>query len=487
MRSVVIPELGRAAAWRQQARTLLLEGVAPDNVRWTAAGAEADLFGTPAPAQVAVRPVNAPSVPAAFLPLADAVVCHASPERYALLYRLLWRLQQDRTMLGDRADGDVARLHAMEKSVRRDAHKMKAFVRFREIGVSDSGRRQFVAWFEPEHAILERTAPFFARRFADMDWLIVTPGYAARFEAGHLAVDLCDQRPDLPDDAADDLWRTYYASIFNPARLKVKAMKSEMPVKYWKNLPEAQLIPDMIATAEKAVQAMRAAMPTLPHARTQRIVDRLPKPERPASDIIPQTLEEARQAARTCARCDLCRYATQTVFGEGTAGSDLMFVGEQPGDIEDLSGRPFTGPAGQVFDGVLAETGIDRRNAYVTNAVKHFKFEPRGKRRLHKRPDAGEVARCRWWLDLEQLLVKPKVMVALGSTAALAITGNGADIVKRRGTFELAGDGVTPVFVTIHPSSVLRAGSAAQQDQARTDMVADFVVLKQVLDERTKV
>ncbi|WP_246704234.1 UdgX family uracil-DNA binding protein [Rhizobium sp. P38BS-XIX] len=469
-----MPRLGFAEAWRIQARQLLCEGVVPDNVHWSVEGAETDLFGALQSSAKSVRPVERPSVPASFVPLAEAALCHVSPERFALPYRLLWRLQNDREILGDRSDKDVAAVHAMEKSVRRDAHKMKAFVRFREVGISDAGRRQFIAWFEPEHVILERTAPFFARRFADMDWLIVTPGYAARFERGVLDMQLCNERPDLPDDSADDLWRTYYASIFNPARLKVKAMKSEMPVKYWKNLPEARLIPDLIANAEKSVQAMREAMPTTPHIRTDRIVARLPSPSEIAPDVVPETLDEARQAAAGCSRCDLCRYATQTVFGEGAIGSSVMFVGEQPGDIEDLSGRPFTGPAGQLFNKVLHEVGVDRSRAYVTNAVKHFKFEPRGKRRIHQRPDAGEVVRCRWWLGLERKFVQPKLIVALGATAALAVTGNGANILKRHGTMELADDGQTPVLLTIHPSAVLRSGNAAQQDEARKLLVEDL-------------
>lgn len=477
MRTITIPRLGFVDAWRNKARGLLQEGIAPGNINWLSEGDEVDLFSTLLPGAMHATPIARPTVPAAFLPLAAAALCHSSRDRFALPYRLLWRLQQQKTLLDDRSDGDVAGLHAMEKSVQRDAHKMKAFVRFRDIGISDTGRRQFAAWFEPEHVILEQTAPFFARRFADMDWLIVTPGYAARYESGHLELSLSDERPDLPDDAADDLWRTYYASIFNPARLKVKAMKSEMPVKYWKNLPEAQLIPDLIANAEKSVQAMREAMPTLPNPRTERIIGRLPRQEQPEDGIVPATLEEARKAAVICTRCDLCRYATQTVFGEGEIGADIMFVGEQPGDMEDLAGRPFVGPAGKLFDGVLQEAGLERRRAYVTNAVKHFKFEPRGRRRIHQRPDAGEVTRCRWWLGLERQFVRPRMIVALGATAALAVTGNGADILKRRGKVEIADDGETPVFLTIHPSAVLRLGNPAQQAEARESILGDMQAL----------
>ena len=477
MRKVVLPRIGFAEAWRKEARQLLLDGVPPEAVRWATEGEADDLFGAGGDVGGPRQAVEKPSVPSAFLPLAEAALCHSGPGRFSLPYRVLWRLQQDRTILADRSDPDVAALCGMEKSVRRAAHKMKAFVRFRDAGASDSGRRRFVAWFEPEHFVLEKTAPFFCRRFGDMDWIIAVPGLLARWQDGELALELQDGRPQLPDDAADDLWRTYYASIFNPARLKVKAMKSEMPVKYWKNLPEAALIPELIASSAKAVAAMQEAAPGLPHPRAQKIVGRLAPAAVTRDERTPETLEEARRLAATCSRCDLCRHATQTVFGEGAVNSDILFVGEQPGDMEDLAGRPFVGPAGKLFDHVLAEAGIDRRGAYITNAVKHFKFEPRGKRRIHKRPDAGEVQRCKWWLDLERRLVAPRLIVALGATAALAVTGNGKDILRRRGTIEIADDGVTPVFLTIHPSAVLRAGNPAEQEAARRAFLADIMAL----------
>lgn len=137
----------------------------------------------------------------------------------------------------------------------------------------------------------------------------------------------------------------------------------------------------------------------------------------------------------------------------------MMFVGEQPGDQEDLAGRPFVGPAGQLFDSVLADVGIDRRSVYVTNAVKHFKFVLRGKRRLHQRPSAGEVSACRWWIEAERDLILPALVVALGATATLSLTGNGREILKRRGALEATADG-TPVFLTVHPSYLLRLPDA---------------------------
>jgi probable DNA metabolism protein len=479
---VVMPRIGFAAAWRETARNLLRQGMHPDEVEWSAEDEQRGLFDPPVSENRRLEATAAnPTVPKAFLPAAEAAICHSSPQRFALPYRILFRLQDNRNLIEDRADPDVAALHDMEKSVRRDNHKAHAFVRFRELGVAGNGRRQFGAWFEPQHHILELTAPFFVRRFADMDWTIATPGLVARFEDGALSIAPCEVRPELPEDDADELWRTYFANIFNPARLKVKAMKSEMPVKYWKNMPEARLIPELIAGADKAAREMQEKMPNLAHARTERIVKRLPlTPEASHSDAMPVTLDEARRAADTCTRCDLYKCATQTVFGEGPKSAEVMFVGEQPGDKEDLAGKPFIGPAGKLLDELLEETGIDRSRYYVTNAVKHFKYVPKGKRRLHQRPNAGEIERCRWWLQIERNLIKPKMIVALGATAAQALTGSGEGILKRRGGIETLEDG-TLVFVTIHPSAVLRAGNPEAQAEARQDFLRDLRALARLL------
>lgn len=481
MPRIVMPRMGFFEAWRDAARGLLYRGVRPSDVNWASETEEGGLFDAQPSFPSRLEPVVRPSVPKAFLPLAEAAVCHSGPARFALPYRVLWRLQADRDLLADRADPDVAALHAMEKSVRRDNHKMHAFVRFRELGAGDSGRRRFGAWFEPQHHIVELTAPFFVRRFADMDWTIATPDLVARFEDGRLSIAPCAARPDLPEDDADELWRTYFASIFNPARLKVKAMKSEMPVRYWKNMPEARLIPGLIAGAGRAAKEMQEKMPSLAHQRTERVLKRVPlTPEAAQTDEMPETLADARKAAAICTRCDLYRHATQTVFGEGPETAQIMIVGEQPGDREDLMGKPFVGPAGRLLDTALDEAGIDRSRYYVTNAVKHFKFVPRGKRRLHQRPNAHEIERCRWWLDIEREIIRPRMIVAMGATAAQAVTGSGKGILKRRGQVETLPDG-TAVFITIHPSAVLRAGDDAAREKARLDFVRDLKELRRFL------
>jgi DNA polymerase len=168
------------------------------------------------------------------------------------------------------------------------------------------------------------------------------------------------------------------------------------------------------------------------------------------------TLEKAREAARDCERCDLWKNATQTVFGEGSPDSKLMLVGEQPGDNEDLEGRPFVGPAGRLLDEALELADIDRQTTYVTNVVKHFKWQPRGKRRIHQKPNAAEVAACRIWLDTELALIRPAVLVCLGATAAQALLGRQFRVSKQRGV-PVESDLAPVVMATVHPSSILRS------------------------------
>jgi uracil-DNA glycosylase, family 4 len=193
-----------------------------------------------------------------------------------------------------------------------------------------------------------------------------------------------------------------------------------------------------------------------------------------------RTLEALRQEAEGCTRCDLYKHATQTVFGEGRGGARVVFVGEQPGDREDIEGRPFGGPAGRLFDAVLEDVGIDRKKTYVTNAVKHFKFEPRGKRRIHSKPNAGEIRACRWWLDQELALIRPDVAVALGATAARALTGKPVSVMKLRGTVVSSTEGL-PVFITVHPSSLLRVPDEADRRRARELFAEDMRKVKAMM------
>ena len=186
-----------------------------------------------------------------------------------------------------------------------------------------------------------------------------------------------------------------------------------------------------------------------------------------------KSLRVLAQEAKDCKNCDLWRNATQTVFGEGGSHAQIMLVGEQPGDQEDLQGKPFVGPAGKLLDASLAEAGIDRKKVYVTNAVKHFKWEPRGKRRIHKKPNAREIAACRAWLDVEIAALKPKIIVCLGATAAQALLGSNFRVTESRGEFvdsELA----PYVMATVHPSSILRAPDENTRHEEEKKFIRDL-------------
>jgi uracil-DNA glycosylase len=454
--------------WRNAARALALADVKPADTIWSVKGAEDELFAEPA------QPLPPPAsqetfhVHASFVELAAAAILHRDRERFALLYRLLWRLRSHPRLLHMATDPDVARLAAMAKAVRRDEHKMHAFVRFREVGRERDAR--YIAWFEPEHHIVELAAPFFARRFADMPWSILTPDLCAHWDGLAVAFTPGVSRAEAPtEDRLEELWRRYYVSIFNPARLKVKAMQTEMPKKYWRNLPEASAIKPLIAGAGRRADAMIANEPTEP-GRAQKRLEPMKAGSGPVSDI-----ETLREQAAACRDCPLWENATQTVFGEGPTRAKIMLVGEQPGDKEDLAGRPFVGPAGQMLDRALEEAGLDRKTVYVTNAVKHFKFVPRGKIRLHQKPATPEIKACRQWFERELAAIRPELVVAMGATAAQSVFGKLTPINKNRGRLIEPGLGFK-ALVTVHPSYLLRLPDEAAKAQEYARFVDDLKI-----------
>ncbi|WP_293676287.1 UdgX family uracil-DNA binding protein [uncultured Phenylobacterium sp.] len=458
--------------WRRAARELRAAGTPPEAVIWTIDGA-GGLFAAASedPLKVSRKTAAAFSVPKTFVDLAGKVILHRSDERFSLLYRLLWRLQGEPNLIHIASDPDVARAHDLERGVSRAAHKMKAFVRFRL--AQDEDGEAYVAWFEPAHRVTEATAPFFARRFTNMRFSILTPDVCAHWDTRALAFTPGADPADAPrEDALEEYWRTYYASIFNPARLKTAAMQREMPKMYWRNLPEAALIPELIAKAEGRTDAMVRQAPTVPSARAVKAALRNSR-DAPYDGLAPTSLEDVAAGVDHCRRCPLWRDATQGVAGEGPARAKLMFVGEQPGDQEDLAGRPFVGPAGQVFDRALSEAGVPRAETYVTNAVKHFKHEKRGKRRIHQTPTSGEVTACRWWLDGERRLVRPRVIVMLGATAALSVMGKPTPIARNRGQALQLADQAQGV-VTYHPSFLLRVPDEAAKQAGYAAFVEDL-------------
>jgi DNA polymerase len=444
--------------WRTAARTAALLDIPPEGLHWQVGDQLTDLFAGATEPPLPPAPAGAAfSVPRPFVTLAETVILHRDPERFGLLYTMVLRLRDEPRRIEDETDPLRRRLEDMAKAVRRDIHKMRAFLRFREV-TDEDGEPRYVAWFEPEHHIVRRNAGFFQRRFAHMRWSILTPDVAIHWDGERLTEGPGASKADAPDgDPTEEVWKTYYASIFNPARLKTNMMLKEMPKKYWKNMPETALVPSLIAGAQARETEMVAtqAKRTGPGGNAQ------------------AALAALREEAAHCRRCPLWQPATQTVFGEGPADAALLFIGEQPGDQEDLAGKPFVGPAGQLFDRALAEAGVDRATAYVSNAVKHFKFEPRGKRRIHSKPNAGEIEACRWWIDQERAIVRPKVTVALGATAAHSLLGKAVTISKLRGA-PIALDDGSEGWITVHPSFLLRLPDEDRKAEEYARFVADL-------------
>jgi DNA polymerase len=465
--------------FRRHARQCLIDGVEPSRLEWRVqTSAEADLFGGAAADDESIAADDAAArvkVPAFFVSLSERAALHSDSGRFGLLYRLLWRLVHERALRQDPLDPDRQQAESMARSVRRDMHKMTAFVRFRPLSNVDGQGLEHVAWFEPAHHIVEATAPFFARRFAQMRWAILTPGRCVRWDGRALSFGPGASRSDAPTpDAAEQLWLTYYASIFNPARLKLAMMQKEMPRRYWKNLPEAALIQPLAAGAAQRERIMVDQPASEPVRRRPASSHALAIHSRPIVVHAIGSLAELHSATERCRDCPIGVHATQAVHGQGDTGARLMLVGEQPGDREDLSGRPFVGPAGQLLDRALAQLGWPRDRLYLTNAVKHFKFELRGKRRIHKSPAQREAAACLHWLESEIAIVQPDAAIALGATAARALLGRAVSVTTERGRWFARDDGLR-VLVTLHPSALLRM-LPAEQEAAFERWLADLAL-----------
>jgi len=346
--------------------------------------------------------------------LAGLVVQAREAARFDLLYRLIWRAQAGALALDDRTDAELARARGLALAVRAEGHRLRAQLRYLAI----EGR--YVGWFEPIHHVLEGAAPLLARRFPDVAVSVLTPGASAHWDASGLRFGPAAETAAVPNDAGlEAYWRGYGAEMLAASRPETSIPEAEPLVEDPWPPDRAPLGPVVMAAAGDSGVA-----------------------------------QAAREAAE-CRRCPLYGPATQTVFGEGPAGARMVFVGEQPGDQEDVVGRPFVGPAGQMLDRALVEAGIDRRSVYVTNAVKHFKFTPRGKRRIHQTPDAEEVRACAFWLDVERVRLRPELIVLLGGTAARAVLGRAVTIGRERGRPIRLSETET-AFVTVHPSFLLR-------------------------------
>ncbi len=488
--------------WRKAARQFLQDGISPSEINWD--DQTPDLFSSAMEVKKLKRIKN--TVPNEFIDLAQSVACSYHEDRWALLYRILYRLQYENPdLLNISIDSDINRAQLIKKSVKRDIHKMHAFVRFKKVtlklahnsvqtlanstdtaespdAASDAdaaseastagdanttAQEVYVAWHKPEHFIVRAATPFFARRFGDRPWSIFTPHESAHWDLKSLTFGpgLAQSQFDVRDDW-DEIWKTYYKSIFNPARIKIKAMKTEMATKYWSTLPEASLIQDMIRDAPRRLQEM---------AKTQ---------QQSARVDLHLPLTELREQAKTCQSCPLYSQATQTVFGQGPQTASLMIVGEAPGDQEDVAGVPFIGPAGKLLNEELAIAGLVRDEIYLTNAVKHFKWTRQDKMRLHKKPSGPEMTACKPWLEAEIFQVRPQIILALGATAGTAILGRLPKITEERGKVFNNVNLAPNVVLSWHPSAILRGGSDEEKTQRRLQLRADLELVAKILQDQ---
>jgi probable DNA metabolism protein len=449
--------------WRLAARDLLAHQVAPHLVQWISHKDDGDLFSQEADADAAPAVKQGSPVVRISRKLMDMLqtaACCRVPNRWSFLYLVLWRWQQGEKEVISAADQDGARLHAMVKAVHREEHDMHAYIRFRE-RKEEAGAPRFVAWFEPSHDVLPQVARHFAARMGRITWMIATPEASVMWDGATLhSTGPLMRGPEDIDDAGEALWLTYYRSIFNPARLNADLMHGHIPSRFWKNLPEGSVVPEMVSQA--AAGARKVGQTRSVGERGGTVIPIAADKAQPQRDA-PSTLD-------ACRRCELWKDATQAVPGVGPPTARIMLVGEQPGDQEDLAGLPFVGPAGQLLERAMTQAQLERRAIYLTNAVKHFKWEPRGKRRMHKTPAQREVEACSYWLDSELAQVKPQVIVALGSTALKAVTGNPhaalKDVLGK--PFMHQGRWIVVIY---HPSYVLRVPGEDLKKQAFNVMV----------------
>lgn len=439
--------------WRKKAKALVVADISPDQVVWTTKE-QPSLFAPPTlekGGEVILK------VPPRFAELTRTVACHSDPTRWSILYSLLFRIcKGERTLLEDKADPTVREASRFEQQVNRDIHRIYAFLRF--LPIQEEGREVYVAYYEPEHEILEIALPFFVRRFRNMEWRIITPYRSAWWDKEKITYLPGEKRKDSTgDDEFIAAWQDYYGASFNPARVNLRKLKSDIPSRFWFEMPELAKVSTLVQEAPMRVQKMKE----------NQVSD--------ASSLIPHhpSYQALREAAAKCTACPLYQNATQTVFGEGPKNPEIMLVGEQPGDEEDVKGEPFVGPAGRLLDKALVEAGIDRDTTYVTNAVKHFKWIPRGKRRIHQKPSGGEISACRPWLEHEIKILKPRLIICLGATAAQSVLARAVKVLSERGDFFPGPNGST-IAVTVHPSSILRTTGSEEREKALQALIEDL-------------
>lgn len=458
--------------WRNSTRQLIANDIHPSYVEWNEVNtAQSSLFNNIDQKNDGLLKSRTScfSLSQNFIKFAQIVSYHSDPVKWQLLYNAVWRLTHgERHLMQLATDPLVHQLMVMRKAVGRDAHKMKAFVRFR-LFINDS-IEYYIAYYRPDHKIVKYVAPFFKRRFAIMNWAIITPHESVFWNGNSLEFNLLDSKfseKSLNDDT-EFLWQTYYRAIFNPARIKIKAMRREMPIRYWQNMPETKIIDSMLLEAP---------------VRVDKMLNYVEGSSNNAEQYLPAelTLENLQSASIKCKGCSLYQCATQTVFGAGYTNANIMIVGEQPGDLEDKLGMPFKGPAGDVLDDILKKLNLSRHDIYITNTVKHFKFKSINGKRLHVSPSTKEIIACKPWLEAEIKLINPKIIICLGVTAARALISYGFYMKKMRGKL-LQFSEHQQIIATYHPSAVLRAVNSKDKLFIYQTIINDIVIAVNTLN-----
>jgi len=414
--------------WRQATRALVLAGVPPSEVTWSIGGPPTELpTGT-----------GSFTVSRALVSLASLAIQARDQDRFGLLYGLVWRANAGDNPLVADDDPDMSLARRLAFAVRAEAHRMRTHMRFL------SAEDRLLGWYAPVHFVLDANAQLLAKRFPTAVFSVITPDGSAHWTGGVLRFGGGLRQPE-DDDTFLAWWNAHGCAVLDDTIVGTSVPEAE-------NLDEAPRPLD-----RPPIGPVVLALETDPGLR--------------------RTMREA----VTCRRCALHAPATQTVFGEGPAGAAAMFIGEQPGDQEDIIGRPFVGPAGQLLDRAMEEVGIDRRTIYITNAVKHFKFTPRGRRRIHQPPTAEEIQICRFWLDVERVRLRPRLLVLMGASGARAVLGRPVAVTRERGRPFRLEDGQL-AFITVHPSYLLRIPDEAGKAREYQAFVRDLTAVRDLME-----
>ncbi|MFM0346016.1 UdgX family uracil-DNA binding protein [Paraburkholderia sp. RL17-347-BIC-D] len=467
------------AAWRRAARELLRQGVEPERIEWVEFDSvDTGINSVAAPGNSAAPVVATPAIPRELLAWLKTAACFCAPDRWSLLYRILWRWTHGERHVLDPQDADGALLDQRIQSVEHETNDLVTLTLFRRRDPS-MGAPEFVGWYEPHHDLLAQAAERFAERMGDSTWMLATPQGAVFWNGmllriSRLAADdgetSCPEHQQqnpltteaLPPGAmageattsepTEALWLAYYASAFNGAPAPV-------PLRYWRTPPAGPPLPAQLARERSRLGAQSRAVtvPEMPPLEYSAVTPPLREPTGPLA---------------TCRRCALWRNAKQAVAGAGPAQAALMVVGEQPGEHENQHGAPFTGPAGQLLDTVLARAGLDRAALYLTYAVKHYKWETLEQQRVHRTPARREVEACQYWLEHELTQIAPRVVVTLGATALKALTGAHVNLSEYLGqTIDHGGRLIVPTW---HPSYALKMMDGRLREDIVAGMVAAF-------------